>query len=165
MPPGVEPGPDQIVSSNGIGLAAFVRECGGEPLHLGIAPDRSDAIGDLVDRAAGADILVVTGGASVGEHDLVQAALTAKGMTLDFWKIAMRPGKPLMVGDSARCASSASRQPRVDAGLRTSFPEAADLRHAWTAARADSSQRRGLARRWPENDNRQDYVRARLSDC
>jgi molybdopterin molybdotransferase len=96
--PGATPGPDQIVSSNGIGLAALVREIGGEAIDLGIAPDSRDAIAAHVERAVGSDILVVTGGASVGEHDLVQEALTSRGMTLDFWKIAMRPGKPLMVG-------------------------------------------------------------------
>jgi molybdopterin molybdotransferase len=69
VPPGTVPGPDQIVSSNGVGLAAFVRECGGEPIDLGIAPDNRGAIGEHVERAAGADILVVAGGASVGEHD------------------------------------------------------------------------------------------------
>ena len=96
--PARRPGPDQIVSSNGVGLAALVRSTGGEPIDLGIAPDSREAIAAFVGRASGADILVVVGGASVGEHDLVQGALTALGMALDFWKIAMRPGKPLMVG-------------------------------------------------------------------
>ena len=98
VPPGATPGPDQIVSSNGVGLAALVRQGGGEAIDLGIAPDRREAIAAFVGRAAGADILVTSGGASVGEHDLVQEALKDSGMALDFWKIAMRPGKPLMVG-------------------------------------------------------------------
>jgi molybdopterin molybdotransferase len=98
VPPGAQPGPDQIVSSNTVGLAALVERTGGEARDLGIAPDRSEAIAAHVDKAAGADVLVVIGGASVGEHDLVRAALAARGMALDFWRIAMRPGKPLMVG-------------------------------------------------------------------
>jgi molybdopterin molybdotransferase len=98
VPPGNMPGPDQIISSNGIGLAALVKESGGEPFDLGIAPDQRETIAAFVARAAGADILAVVGGASVGEHDLVKEALADSGMRLDFWKIAMRPGKPLMVG-------------------------------------------------------------------
>jgi molybdopterin molybdotransferase len=96
--PGEPVGPNQIVSSNGLALAAFVRCWGGEPVQLGIAPDRSDALQAMAEGARGADLLVTTGGASVGEHDLVRSALGAKGLQLDFWQIAMRPGKPLMFG-------------------------------------------------------------------
>ena len=100
LPPGSEPGPDQIIASNGYGVAALVRADGGEPLDLGIVPDRKDAIAAAVEKAreAGAHIIVTLGGASVGDHDLVHGVLTGLGMSLDFWKIAMRPGKPLMVG-------------------------------------------------------------------
>jgi molybdopterin molybdotransferase len=162
VPPGHEPGPDQIVSSNNAGLCAFVRACGGEPIDLGIAPDRHEEIGAFIDRSAGADILVVVGGASVGEHDLVQAALTASGMELDFWRIAMRPGKPLIVGTlrgmrvlglpgnpvSALVCSYIFLQPLIRAclGLSPDLPLA--------TAR--------LAAPMPANDNRQDYVRARI---
>lgn len=96
--PGDPLGPSQILSSNGLALAAFVRACGGEPIQLGIAPDRSEQLGALAAGARGADLLLTAGGASVGEHDLVQTALEEKGLQLDFWKIAMRPGKPLMFG-------------------------------------------------------------------
>jgi molybdopterin molybdotransferase len=96
--PGEELMPGQIVASNGIALSAFVTAAGGEPIHLGIARDEPAALTDLIDRAAGDDLLLTTGGASVGEHDLVQSALKSKGMDLDFWKIAMRPGKPVMFG-------------------------------------------------------------------
>ena len=96
--PGTMPGPDQIVCSNTFGLAAIVRAAGGEPRLIGIARDTRESLGAHVDRAAGADILVTAGGASVGDHDLVAPVLTSRGMTLDFWKIAMRPGKPLMFG-------------------------------------------------------------------
>ncbi|MHC1549004.1 molybdopterin molybdotransferase MoeA [Phyllobacterium sp. K27] len=91
---------DQIIASNSFGLAEIIRQAGGLPIDLGIAEDRLEALSEAIDRAvaAQADILVTLGGASVGDHDLVQPALTAKGMKLDFWKIALRPGKPLMFG-------------------------------------------------------------------
>jgi molybdopterin molybdotransferase len=100
LPPGSRPGPDQIIASNGYGIAALVRADGGEPLDLGIVPDRKDAMAAAVERARRerAHVIVTLGGASVGDHDLVHGVLTGLGMTLDFWKIAMRPGKPLMVG-------------------------------------------------------------------
>ncbi|MEM7225852.1 MAG: gephyrin-like molybdotransferase Glp [Pseudomonadota bacterium] len=88
----------QQVGSNAPALAAYVSSCGGQATNLGIAPDRKDALAALSEGARGADLLVTTGGASVGKHDLVQSALSEAGMALDFWKIAMRPGKPLMFG-------------------------------------------------------------------
>ncbi len=100
VPPGGAPGPDQIVASNHVGLAALVESHGGEALQLGIAPDDIDAIEARISAAiaGGADIIVTLGGASVGDHDLVAPALKAAGISLDFWKIAMRPGKPVMFG-------------------------------------------------------------------
>ena len=98
VPPGTPPGTDQIVSSNPVGLAALVRKAGGEPRLLGIARDTDDSIGTHIASARDADVLVTIGGASVGDHDLVAPALTARGMVLDFWKVALRPGKPLMFG-------------------------------------------------------------------
>ncbi len=100
VPPGTEPGPGQIVYSNGFALAALAREEGAEVIELGVVSDRLDETIAAVRKARelGADILVTTGGASVGEYDLVQKAFTAEGMELSFWKIAMRPGRPLMHG-------------------------------------------------------------------
>jgi molybdopterin molybdotransferase len=107
LPPGSRPGPDQIIASNSFGVATIAREAGAQVLDLGIAGDRTEDISDRVRRAldAGADLIVTLGGASVGDHDLVQEALTGLGMELGFWKIAMRPGKPLMFGRLAntRC--------------------------------------------------------------
>ena len=94
--PGEPIPPGGIVSSNAHALAALVRASGGDPVVLPIAPDDTDAIGAAARTRA--DLLVTTGGASVGAHDLVQSALGRRGMALDFWKIAMRPGKPLMFG-------------------------------------------------------------------
>ena len=96
--PGEPIGSGGIVSSNSHALAALVRAGGGEPVVLPVARDDREAIAAAVDQLGGADLLVTTGGASVGDHDLVQAALAERGFELDFWKIAMRPGKPLIAG-------------------------------------------------------------------
>ena len=92
------PGPDQIVSSNPYGLAALVERAGGTAKLLGIAGDTRDAIVEKLAQAAGADVLVTIGGASVGDRDLVQPVLKERGLELNFWKIAMRPGKPMLFG-------------------------------------------------------------------
>jgi len=87
-----------IVSSNSHALAALVRAAGGLPTVLPIAADTRDAVAAVADAVAGADMLVTTGGASVGDHDLVIEGLQSRGMVVDFWQIAMRPGKPLLFG-------------------------------------------------------------------
>jgi len=90
------PGPDQIVSSNSYGLAALVEQAGGRARLLGIAGDTHAAL--KLQDATGADILVTIGGASVGDRDLVRPALEARGLKLDFWRVAIRPGKPMLFG-------------------------------------------------------------------
>jgi len=98
--PGETPGPDQIVASNQVGLCAIAEATGARALDLGIARDNLPSLATKINAALDqeADILVTLGGASVGDHDLVQEALGNRGMALDFWRIAMRPGKPLMFG-------------------------------------------------------------------
>ena len=98
--PGETPGPGQIVYSNGYALRALARDEGAETIDLGIAADTLEATTDGIRRARdlGADILVTTGGASVGDHDLVKRSLEAEGVAMAFWRIAMRPGKPMMHG-------------------------------------------------------------------
>ncbi|HJU18053.1 MAG TPA: gephyrin-like molybdotransferase Glp, partial [Stellaceae bacterium] len=96
--PGEPIGPHQIVSSNSLALCAFVAACGGVAVSVGNAPDDPEALRRIAAAASGVDLLVTTGGVSVGEHDLVRPALAEDGLALDFWQIAMRPGKPLMVG-------------------------------------------------------------------
>jgi molybdopterin molybdotransferase len=98
VPPGQRPGPGQIVSSNHLGVAALAEAAGAEAKLLGIARDTRESLDAYFSKAQDADILVTIGGASVGDHDLVGPVLEARGMTLSFWKIAMRPGKPLMFG-------------------------------------------------------------------
>ncbi len=154
---------DQIVSSNGAALSAFVRHFGGSAHDLGIVRDR---LGDTmrgVARAAAFDILVTTGGASVGDHDFVHEALSQSGVMLGFWKIALRPGKPLMFGRkgklrvlglpgnpvSALVCARLFLKPLLDAYLGRA-PE-------------EPMVRARLATAMTDNDNRQDYVRARIT--
>jgi molybdopterin molybdotransferase len=99
--PGETPPPGGIVSSNSHMLAALIRAAGGDPLILPVAGDTPAAIADAVTGAPRADLLVTTGGASVGDHDAVQAGLGKLGFELAFWKIAMRPGKPMISGSIA----------------------------------------------------------------
>ena len=98
--PGTEPGPGEIVYSNGYAILALARREGAEVIDLGIVSDRVEETAAAVRRArdAGADILVTSGGASVGDYDVVQQSLAAEGLALSFWKVALRPGKPMMHG-------------------------------------------------------------------
>jgi molybdopterin molybdotransferase len=102
VPPGSELGTDQIVSSVPVGLAALIERHGGEAMSLGIAKDELESLTTLVRAGKAADILLTIGGASVGERDLLASALKAEGLDLDFWKIAMRPGKPMLFGRLGR---------------------------------------------------------------
>ncbi len=99
--PGEPIGPNQIVSSNNIGLAALIEANGGIALDLGIARDTESDLRAKANAAAGCDLLLTLGGASVGEHDLIHKILGGGGAGIDFWRIAMRPGKPLMFGRAA----------------------------------------------------------------
>lgn len=98
--PGSFPGPGQIVYSNGYGIRALARSEGAETIDLGIAADTVEATTAAIRQARdlGVDILVTTGGASVGDHDVVKRSLETEGTTIAFWKIALRPGKPMMHG-------------------------------------------------------------------
>src|SRR5262249_54103711 len=96
--PGTMPGPGQIVCSNPLGVAALLAQAGAAPRLIGIARDTRVDLAEAVARAGDADVLVTIGGASVGDHDLVGPVLADLGMTLEFWRIAIRPGKPLLFG-------------------------------------------------------------------
>ncbi|UFI01851.1 gephyrin-like molybdotransferase Glp [Roseibium aggregatum] len=165
--PGTEPGPDQIIASNHAGIAALVEDCGGQPLDLGISPDEPVALANHVRRAITekADILVTLGGASVGDHDLVQSVLGQEGMDLAFWRIAMRPGKPLMagrLGGTKVLGLPGNPVSSLICGLLFLKP----LMQAMLGQTPEQSgpQRAILASPLPENDRRQDYVRATLSN-
>lgn len=157
--------PDQIITSNTFGLAEIIRQAGGLPIDLGIAEDRLEALSEAIDRAVTvkADILVTLGGASVGDHDLVQPALAAKGMKLDFWKIALRPGKPLMFGrlnDMNILGLPGNPVSSLICGHVFLVP----LIRAMLGLEHHPSLRAAvLGRDMDTNDQRQDYVRATLT--
>ena len=162
--PGDPIGPHQIVSSNSLSLAAFVAACGGVPVSVGNAPDDPEALRRIAAATSGVDLLVTTGGASVGEHDLVRDALVADGLELDFWQIAMRPGKPLMVGSyrgTPMVGLPGNPVSTVVCALLFLKPALDRLSGAPTETAPQSTARLGVA--LSKNDQRQDYLRSRLA--
>lgn len=162
--PGQPLGPGQIIASNTFGVAALARGAGAEVIDLGIAADRMEALDAALDQAISqkADVLVTIGGASVGDHDLVQKALSNRGMALDFWKIAMRPGKPLMSGRlGAMRVLGLPGNPASSLVCAHLFLEPLVSRLAGRAG-PEREQPAVLASALPENDQRQDYLRGDL---
>ncbi|MBV9552536.1 MAG: molybdopterin molybdotransferase MoeA [Alphaproteobacteria bacterium] len=161
--PGEPIGPHQIVSSNALALAAFVTACGGVPVGLGNAPDDAHALRRFAAGARGVDLLVSTGGVSVGEHDLVRGVLSEDGLAIDFWEIAMRPGKPLMSG-SYRATPMIGLPGNPVSTLVCSllFVKPAMERLAGVPDGAEPGQFARLGRDLKPNDRRQDYLRSRL---
>ena len=165
--PGESLGPAQIVASNNFFVAGLVEAEGGEAFDLGIAPDRPEALAQRISqaRAARADVLVTLGGASVGDYDLVQKALTDAGMELGFWRIAMRPGKPLMfghIGEMLVLGLPGNPTSSAVCGLLFLAPLLRALLGDPQAA-ADRSETARLAVDLPANGVRQDYMRAHLT--
>jgi len=164
--PGNTPGPGQIVYSNGYALRALARAEGADTVDLGVAADTLEATTAGIRRArdSGADILVTTGGASVGDHDLVMKALEAEDVRIAFWKIAMRPGKPMMhgrlgamrvIGVPGNPVSSYVCTLLFVVPLIRALSGAKVIHHARESAL--------LGRDVGENDQREDYLRARLT--
>ena len=162
--PGEPMGPNQIVSSNGLSLSAFVTACGGQAVNLGIAPDKRDVLATMAEGAKGADLLVTSGGASVGDHDLVRAGLGDSGLEVDFWKIAMRPGKPLIFGQIAGTPMlGLPGNPVSSLVCAVLFVRTALDRLLGVEEDALALESVLLGADLPPNDRRQDYLRARLS--
>ncbi|CAN7469280.1 molybdopterin molybdotransferase MoeA [Agrobacterium tumefaciens] len=164
LPPGSTPNPAQIIASNTFGVAALARQAGADILDLGIIADDDTLIRAAIGKAVAAkvDVLVTLGGASVGDHDLVQAALKAEGMQLDFWRIAMRPGKPLMVGAIGTMqVLGLPGNPVASLVCSLLFLEPLIRR---IARRAPLERKVTVRTAAPlkANDHRQDYLRARL---
>jgi molybdopterin molybdotransferase len=165
--PGTPPSPGQIVYSNGYALRALARAEGAETIDLGIAADTFAATTEGVRRAreASADILITTGGASVGDHDLVKPSLEAEGVTIAFWRIAMRPGKPMMhgrlgsmrvIGLPGNPVSSYVCAFLFLVPLIRALSGRATIHHVKETAL--------LGRDVAANDQREDYLRARLEE-
>ncbi len=164
--PGELVDPTSIVSSNAYALAAAVRAVGGEAIDLGIAPDDRDALRTMAAGARGADLLVTSGGASVGRHDLVQEALGDgtlgdDALRVGFWKIAMRPGKPLIFGHlGAVPMLGLPGNPVSTMVCATVFLRPALERLLGLATGPATLAEAVLAVDLKPNDRRQDYLRA-----
>jgi molybdopterin molybdotransferase len=165
--PGEPTGPDQIVASNPCAVAAIVEKAGGEAVDLGIAADTFEALENRIvaARSADADLLVTLGGASVGEHDLVQSALTRQGMSLGFWRVALRPGKPLMhgrLGSMLLLGLPGNPVSSIVCAILFLVPAIRAMLGDPHAA-ADTTETALLGSDLPANDGRQDYLRSSLS--
>jgi molybdopterin molybdotransferase len=163
VPPGTPPGPNQIVSSNGASLAAVIAGAGGVPVDLGIARDDPVSLRRMSQGAESADFFVTIGGASAGDYDLIQKVLGESGLELDFWKVAIRPGKPLIAGAlkgvpmlglpgnpvSALVCALVFLRPALEALQGVDVP-------------SDGRVAAVLGRDLAENDLREDYLRSEL---
>jgi len=160
--PGTPRKPGGIVASSGYALSSLISAWGGEPIDLGILPDTSEAVASIAEKSKGADLIVTLGGASVGDHDLILKALGPKGFALDFWKIAMRPGKPLIFGRLGRTpllglpGNPVSTLVCALLFLKPAIAAMLGLAKPTTTIAAK------LMTDLKENDGRQDYVRATL---
>jgi molybdopterin molybdotransferase len=170
--PGEPRQPGGIAASSGYGLAAMIQAWGGAPCDFGILADNAQEIATVAD--ADAELVVTLGGVSVGDHDLVQKALGSRDFELDFWKVAMRPGKPLIFGrlgatpllgmpgnpvSTLVCAILFLR-PAIDAMLGTAKATCSLPQRFKCGCRSLNAR---LRRELPANDSRQSYLRARMS--
>ncbi len=161
--PGEPIGPNQIISSNSIGLSAFVQAAGGIPINLGIAKDTAESLQQKLKGIAGADMLITIGGASVGDYDLIESVLGKEGLDINFGKVAMRPGKPLIFGKIMGIPMLGLPGNPVSAGVTSALflKPAIDLMLGFEANATPQSSAL-LGRDLDENDRRQDYLRSNL---
>jgi molybdopterin molybdotransferase len=164
-PPGSPLGPGEIVYSNGFALMALARGEGADVIDLGIVPDQVEATVSAIRQArdGGADILLTTGGASVGDYDLVQKGLAAEGLALSFWRVALRPGRPMMNGRLGAMHVLGLPGNPVSAYVCAVLFLVPLIRRL--AGRTDvepEPESATLGRELPENDERADYLRATL---
>ncbi|MBN9582610.1 MAG: molybdopterin molybdotransferase MoeA [Afipia sp.] len=164
--PGSVLGPGQIISSNAFALVALAQSEGAEAIDLGVARDTLDSTTSGIRRARdlGVDVLVTTGGASVGDHDLVQVALKAEGVEMAFWRIALRPGKPMMHGRLGALRVLGLPGNPVSSYICGYLFLVPLIRALSGRTQVDHAFEHGvLGGDLPANDMRQDYLRARLS--
>lgn len=166
--PGTPPKEGQIISSNGLFLKNYLNSIGAETIDIGIVPDQDDVLGKAFEDAAKADLIITSGGASVGSHDGVAKAMTDQNTTqLNFWRIAMRPGKPLIFGKikgvpiiglpGNPVSTSVCAMVFVSTAIKVITGQ--DISHNWGL---DIRQGR-LSKPLKANDKRQDYLRASLN--
>ncbi|MGJ0506203.1 MAG: molybdopterin molybdotransferase MoeA [Methylocystis sp.] len=167
VPPGAEPGPSQIIACNSFAVGAIAGDAGAEVIDLGIFRDDLTELERAIGlaRDAQADVIVTLGGASVGDRDLLRPALARQGMTLDFWKIAMRPGKPLISGRLG-AAHILGLPGNPVASIVCALVFLAPLLRALQGdpdAGMDQTERAVAGADLPPNKGRRDYMRARLT--
>jgi molybdopterin molybdotransferase len=158
-------GPDQITASSLPAIILMVEKAGAEAIDLGIARDDLEALAERIEAAREADILVTLGGASVGEHDLVQKALSRQGMDLGFWRVALRPGKPLMhgrLGSTLLLGLPGNPVSSLVCSVLFLIPAIRALLGDQRAA-DDPTEDAILGADLPPNRERQDYMRASLA--
>ena len=165
--PGSNPGRGEVVYSNGFALMALARAENAEVMDLGVARDRLEEIVAAIRRARtwNADILLTSGGASVGEHDLVHRALAVEGMKLSFWRVAMRPGRPMLhgrLGDMQVLGVPGNPVSAYVSAFLFLVPLIRRLAGRTDVERVPQQAR--LGRDLPANDERTDYMRAILSE-
>ena len=165
VPPGTLPGPDQIVGGNGVMLAAQMTAAGAVVVDGGIVADRDDALAAAIAAMSDVDLLVTIGGASVGDHDLVVPVLRAMGATVDFWKVALRPGKPMVAGRLGTTRIVGLPGNPVSAFVCAQlFVVPMIARWAGSVTPIAPLGRATLAGPLPANGARRDYLRAHLHD-
>ena len=164
VPPGEKPQTGQLVNSNNLLLCALIRACGGIAVDLGILPDKSGALIEYLEECPNLDLIITTGGASVGDHDYIAKDINKSANSeLYFWKIAMRPGKPLMFGHYKNIPFLGLPGNPVSVGVcSVLFLEpiikqflSQDPNLVFSSALTTNSL--------PENDGREEYLRAKLS--
>jgi molybdopterin molybdotransferase len=163
VPPGSIPAPGQIISSNDIAIAALAREAGAEPLVLPLARDTEESLRGRFAEAADCDLIVTIGGASVGDHDLVARVAADLGMRRSFYRLAMRPGKPLMAGRMGGCAMLGLPGNPVSAVVCAKLFMQPLLRAMQGLPPGPQLARARLAADLPPEGDRQHYLRARLA--
>lgn len=161
--PGEDPAPDQVIASNGFALAAMAEAAGAEARMLPIARDTRESLHQAFALAGDADLIVTIGGASVGDHDLVARAGAEIGLELDFWKVAMRPGKPLMAGRiGSRILLGLPGNPVSSIVCGQIFMRPMIAAMLGLPPLAEAPLTAELAEDLPANGPRQHYMRARL---
>ena len=163
---GTEPAPGQIIASNNVGLAAYLANLGAHPIDLGIARDNTESLDMALQNAKtqNLDILVTIGGASVGDHDLVLPALEKAGLELGFWRIAMRPGKPLMFGRMSSLHALGLPGNPVSALVCAHVFLNPLVKVMLGQDPQPKGRRIALAKDLPANDQRQDYLRGSITE-
>ncbi len=161
--PGQIPKPGQLINSNNILLSSFIDAAGGEPIDLGILPDKSGALIERITNSSKLDLIVTTGGASVGEHDFIASDIKSDpNTTLYFWKIAMRPGKPLLFGKYKNTPLLGLPGNPVSAGV-CSILFLGPIIQKFLGLRTNLSYSKAfITRDLSENDRREEYLRAKL---